>query len=397
MTQNNNSENMVFAANRMKNTSPYLFSEIDQIIAKFSAEGKDIIRLDIGSPDLPPHMSVIKQLYYSASKHDAHGYQSHLGTLAYRQAWATMYQNVFGVSLDPNSSIIPLTGTKEGIFHLLQAYIDPGDIVLIPEPYYPTYLKGTLFAGGKPYFLPLRSENNFLPDLKAIPASVAQKAKILWLNYPNNPTGATASYSFFKEAVEFAHKYDILICSDAAYTQVTFGTKPAISIFQIPGAEKVAIEFNSLSKSHNMAGWRLGVLLGKHPILKTFLSLKTNIDSGQFLPIMEAAITALELPPEWLYERNLIYKQRRDLILTYFKNIKIQLLSPEAAMYLWCPIPKRWNSLNFTTELLNKTAVSISPGTIFGSEGEGYVRISLNKPTKVLDIAIQRIIQWWKK
>ncbi len=396
MNQIDKSESNNYYSDRMKKFSPYFFSELDQIIEKLKIEGKEIIRLDIGSPDLPPAPSVIEKLYQSSTNENTHGYQNHLGPLAYRQAWTTMYKKVFNVELDPKFSVIPLTGTKEGIFHLIQASINPGDIVLIPSPYYPTYLRGTQFSGGVPYFLPLKAENDYLPDYKSIPESIAQKAKLLWINYPNNPTGASAPFSVYKETVEFAKRYNLLICSDAAYSQVTYGEKPATSIFQVPGAEEVAVEFNSLSKSHNMAGWRIGVLVGSHPILKTFLSLKTNIDSGQFLPIMEAAIIALELDQDWIYERNQVYKDRRDFVLSYFKNIDIDIQMPEAAIYLWVPIPEKWNSLEFTSELLEKTAVSIAPGTIFGDEGEGFVRITLNKPIEQLKIAMDRIIQWWK-
>ncbi len=384
-----------YSSKRLEKAPPYFFSELDQIISKLKENGKEIIRLDIGSPDLPPHHSVIEKLYNASQDPNTHGYQSHLGPKAYRQAWAGMYKKVFNVDLDPDKSLIPLTGTKEGIFHLQQACIDPGDVVLVPDPHYPTYLRGTQIAGGTPYLLPLKPENNFLPDLDAIPTAIAEKAKILWLNYPNNPTGASAPFSFFEKAVAFGHKYNVLICSDAAYTQVTFNNKPTTSIFQVSGAKEVAVEFNTLSKSHNMAGWRIGVLAGTHPILDSFLSLKSNIDSGQFLPIMQAGITALNLDIDWLQERNQVYKKRRDLVLSYFKDFDLSIQIPEAAIYLWVPIPPKWKSKDFTNELLNKTAVSIAPGTIFGDQGEGYVRITLNKPIAILEIAMQKIIKWW--
>ena len=341
-------------AHRMESLAPHFFAALDAKITAMQAAGQDVIRLDIGAPDLPPPPPVIDALCRSAANSDKHSYQSHIGPPALRLAWAEMYRRVHGVDLDPLTEIVPLLGSKEGIFHLSLALIDPGDRVLIPDPGYITYTRGALLAGGAPFPLPLRPGRDFLPDLQAIPPEVARQAKILWLNYPNNPTGAIASLTFLAEAVEFARQYDILLCHDAAYAQVTFGGYRAPSILEIPGAKEVAIEFNSLSKSHNMAGWRVGAAVGNAQALRSLYTLKTNADSGHFLPVMEAAIAAMTGDQSWQAGRNEVYRQRRDLVITALHARGLPARSPQAGLYVWCPVPAGQTSVEFATRLLEQ-------------------------------------------
>jgi LL-diaminopimelate aminotransferase len=380
----------------MTTIKKHFFAQLDEIIATLKTEGMEVIRLDIGSPDLPPHPSVIETLSRASARVDSHGYQSHLGPLSYREAWAGMYKDVFNVDIDPAREIVPLLGTKEGIYHLSQAIIKTGDVVLIPDPYYPTYLRGTQLAGGEPYFVPLLAENDYLPDLDAIPADIADKAKLMWVNYPNNPLGATAPLSFYEKLVRFAEKHDILICSDIPYSQVYFGEEIPPSIMQVDGAKAVAIEFNSLSKSHNMAGWRIGAAVGNVTTLDMLLKLKSNADSGHFGPILEAASHAMGLESSWIQERNAVYRERRDIIVTSLRSLGVDVDSPQASLYIWCPIPEGWTSEKFAMAMLQEANVSIAPGTVFGSNGEGFVRISITQPKEKIEEAMQKLTDWWK-
>jgi LL-diaminopimelate aminotransferase len=382
---------MKTSAYRLDRLSPQFFAGLNEKIAATRLSGGDIIRLDIGSPDMPPAAHIIEALNQASQKNDLHGYQPHNATRALRQAWAEMYWRTYGVSLDPDQEIIPLLGSKEGIFHLTMALIDPGDIVLIPDPGYLTYTQGTLLAGGEPYYLPLLAENQYLPRLESIPELVAQRASLLWLNYPNNPTAATATEEFFAAAVWFARQYDILICHDAAYNQVTFDAYRAPSLLQVPGAKEVAIEFNTLSKSHNMAGWRVGSALGQADALHSLYVLKTNADSGHFLPVLEAATVALTGDQDWLVERNDIYRRRRDLAVTSLHDMGAVVKSPQASLYVWASVPTGWSSLEFTTTLLERANVSLTPGPVFGRHGEGYVRIALTETEDRIGEAMQRI------
>jgi LL-diaminopimelate aminotransferase len=304
-----------------------------------------------------------------------------------------MYQRLYQVKLDPESEIMPLMGSKEGIFNLVMASIDPGEVVLIPDPGYLTYDRATLFAGGEPVYLPLLPENDFLPELQNIPEHILKRAKMLWLNYPNNPTAATANLDFFRDAVAFARQHDLLVCHDAAYTQVTYDGYQAPSIMQVPGAKDVAVEFNTLSKSHNMAGWRTGVAVGNSSALQSLYTLKTNVDSGQFLPIMEAATAALTGDQSWLAERNEIYRQRRDLVIEALHASGLNAQVPQGSLYIWFPVPAGWSSEGFTSALLDQAHISLTPGTVFGEHGEGFVRISFTAPLERLEDAMQRMRQ----
>jgi LL-diaminopimelate aminotransferase len=383
-------------ADRMKPISSYFFAELNRTIAELSQAGKDVIRLDIGSPDLPPPDAVIERLCQSAAKPTNHGYQSHRGTAAFRGAWQTLYARLFNVEIDAEREIMPLIGTKEGIFNFTQMLINPSDLVLIPDPGYPTYLAGTLFAGGKPYFVPLRKENDYLPDLSAIPDDVAKQAKLMWVNYPNNPTGAIASLAFLTDMVNWAKESSTLLCADAAYSQVFYNGAPPPCILQVPGAKEIAVEFHSLSKAYNMAGWRVGALVGHPDYINGLLTLKSNMDSGMFGPILDATTCALETDPVWIHNRNQIYRQRRDVVVDGFKEMGIKLRAPQAALYIWVPIPEEQSSEPFAMALLQETGVSVAPGTVFGEEGEGFVRISIVQPAERLSEAMQRIRDWWQ-
>lgn len=381
----------------MTKIKKHFFAQLDETIEILKAEGIETIRLDIGSPDLPPHPEVIEALSLAASRPNTHGYQMHIGPLSYREAWAGMYARVFNVNLDPTKEIIPLLGTKEGIFHLSQAFIKAGDVALIPNPYYPTYIRGTELAGGEPYLIPLLAENDYLPDLESIPAEIAQKAKLIWINYPNNPLGAIAPLAFYERLVHFAQKHQIIICADAAYTQVHYSERPQPSIMQVKGAKDVAIEFNSLSKSHNMAGWRVGAAVGNPAVLEMLLKLKTNADSGHFRPILEAATHAMGMDQTWIHERNEVYRHRRDLIINGLRQLGISVAIPQASLYIWAPIPEGWKSDQFALSLLKEAGVSVAPGAVFGSEGEGFFRISITQPEERIKEAVRRMSGWWKE
>jgi len=381
-------------AQRMQALPAHFFASLIARVSALQAQGLDIIRLDEGAPDLPPPPSIIHALAKSADDPAHHSYQPHRGTQKLRQAWASMYQYAYGVGLDPETEILPLLGSKEGIFHLAMATINPGDVVLVPQPGYITYTRGTLFAGGEPIYFPLRPERGYLPDLDAIPAEIARKAKLMWLNYPNNPTTAVATLDFFAEAVEYARQNDLLLCHDAAYTQVTFDGYHAPSLLEVSGAKEVVVEFNTLSKSHNMAGWRVGAALGNAGVIRNLYTLKTNVDSGHFLPVLEAATEAMCGDQGWLRKRNEIYRQRRDVALLGLYKLGLKAETPRASIYLWSNIPEGWSSADFVSAALEGAQVSLTPGTVFGQAGEGYVRISLTAPLERINEAMNRLERW---
>jgi LL-diaminopimelate aminotransferase len=356
------------------------FATLNSRVAEIQATNADVIRLDIGSPDLPPAHQIVETLARSAEKPDVHGYQSHRGSATVREAWAEMYRRVHGIQIHPDH-VLPLLGSKEGVFHLSLAVLNPGDVVLVPDPGYLTYLQGARFAGAEPFRLPLLPENNYLPDLDNIPRNIRERAKILWLNYPNNPTAAVAPLDFFAQAVQFCHRNQILLCHDAAYTQVTYEDTYAPSVLEVPGSSEVSIEFNTLSKSHNMAGWRIGAAVGNPKALAALLKLKTHADSGHFRPVLDASTVAIMSDQGWLEERNAVYQERRDVLLTALNKMGFAPHKPMASLYIWCPLPKGWeSSSDFALTLLEQARVSLAPGMIFGPRGEGFVRISLVQP-----------------
>ena len=378
-------------ADRVANLPPYVFARLGRRISQLASEGHDIIRLDIGSPDLPPPDFITEAMYRSAQNPSLHGYGGFYGTPQLRQAMAAYYEQRFGVTLDPETEVAPLIGSKEGIANAALAFVDPGDVVLVPDPGYPTYTLGTLLAGGSVVRVPLLAENDFLPDLAAIEPDVARSARVLWLNYPNNPTGAIATLEFFAQAVDFSREYDILICHDNPYCDVTFAGYRAPSLLQVPGAKEVTLEFNSLSKTYNMAGWRVGMAVGHPQAVEALARTKTNIDSGIFRPIQDAAVLALTGDQRWLDERNEIYRERRDLILAALQEIGIQVPSPVASLYIWAPVPAGYSSEEFAGRMLNEAGVSITPGNVFGPHGEGFVRISLGMSTDRIREALERM------
>lgn len=382
-------------SHRMRGLPVQHFAALAPWIHRLQTSGVDVIRLDIASPDMPPPQQVIDALSLSAAQQDHHGYQDHRGIPRLRAAWASFYCQRFGVELDPDQEIVPLMGSKEGIFFLGQALLEPGAIALVPDPGYLTYANGTSFAGGEPYVMALREEHGYLPCLEDVPKTIADRARLLWLNYPNNPTGAVAEVGFFEEAVEFAREHDVLLCHDAAYTQVTYDGHRAPSILEIPGAKDVAIEFNTLSKSHNMAGWRAGVVVGNPQALEAIYSLKTHIDSGQFLPIMDACVQALTGDREWVEKRNEIYRRRRDLVAGVLRELGSSFLMPHGALYIWFTCPPGWTSVGFSEALLKDTGVSLAPGLIFGDQGRGFARLSFCAPEARLADAMARISDWW--
>ena len=378
-------------ARRLDRIPPYVFAALAARIRAQEAQGADVIRLDIGSPDLPPADFIIETLTAAVRRPDIHGYPSYTGTPALRRAIAAYYEHRYGVNLHPDNEVLPLIGSKEGLVNLTTAWLDPGDLAIVPDPGYPVYQMAAFIAGGDVYTLPLRAENGFLPDFDAIPTEVAQRARLLWLNYPNNPTGATADLAFFERALSFARRHEILLCHDAPYGDVTFDGYRAPSLLSVLGAKDVAVEFNSLSKSHNMAGWRIGMAVGNPTAIKALALIKSNADSGIFTALQEAAIAALTGDQSWLQARNAIYQTRRDLVLAGLHAVDIQAEAPRAGLYVWAPVPAGFSSADFASLLLEQTGVSLTPGSAFGAHGEGFVRISLGMDTERIREAMRRI------
>lgn len=376
---------------RLRSLPPYHFAAYNRKIADLRASGVDVINLSIGDPDLSTPPEVLAALVESAQDPINQRYPEYEGMLALREAFAAWFQRRFGVSLDPRRQMTTLIGSKEGLAHLPMAVMNEGDVALMPNPAYPVYPTAVALAGGVTYDLPLDEEHGWLPDLSAIPADTLSRAKTLWLNYPNNPTGAGAPLAFFEEAVAFARKHDLLLIHDMAYAEVRFdGARPA-SILQIPGASDVAVEFHSFSKAYNMAGFRLGMMVGNADACEGLTRLKSNIDTGIFRPLQIAAIRALDLPESWLAERNAIYQRRRDTLVAALRELGMRVKSPEAGLYLWPRVPEGETSGDFALRLLDRAAVAVTPGTNFGSRGEGYLRITLTAPDERIAEAATRL------
>lgn len=382
---------MVEYSERIKSLPPYLFAQIDKKKREKLSQGVDIIDLGVGDPDIPTPEPIVRAMQKAVEKPEHHRYPSYEGMLSFRSAVADFYKRRFGVSLDPHKEVIALIGSKEGIAHFPLAFINPGDVVLCPDPAYPVYKIGTIFAGGVPYTLPLKEENHFLPDFKSIPEEVLRKAKIIWVNYPNNPTSAVATESFYKELIQWAKEHNIIVASDLAYSEIYFGEEKPISILQIEGAKDIAIEFHSLSKTYNMTGWRIGMAVGNEELIAGLGKVKTNVDSGQFQAIQEAAITALNLPESEVQKIRDIYKQRREVMVKALESIGLEVYNSSATFYLWVKVPKGFTSAEFVSLLLDKCGIVCTPGNGFGDYGEGYFRISLTLPTERLLQAVERI------
>jgi len=376
---------------RLQSLPPYHFAAYNKKIADLRASGVDVINLSIGDPDLPTPPEVLETLIQTAQEPLNQRYPEYAGMPALREAFAAWFERRFGVGLDPAREVLPLIGSKEGLAHLPMAVMNPGDAALMPDPQYPVYPTAVALAGGENLEVPLDPSSGWLPDLAAIPAEAARRAKTLWLNYPNNPTGACAPLAFFEEAVRFAREYDILLVHDMAYAEVTFdGTKPP-SILAAPGAKDVAVEFHSLSKAYNMAGFRIGMLVGNAAMVEGMTRLKSNIDTGIFRPIQLAAVRALQLPQSWLDERNAIYQRRRDRVVAACRTLGMRVVAPEAGLYIWPRIPDGPTSAQFAMDLLDRARVAVTPGTNFGARGEGYLRITLTAPDDRIDEAMARM------
>ncbi|MGE5553151.1 MAG: LL-diaminopimelate aminotransferase [Betaproteobacteria bacterium] len=378
-------------ASRVTKLPPYLFAEIDRKIAEAKKRGVDVISLGIGDPDQPTPESVVEEACRQAHNPANHRYPSYEGLPAFRQAVADWYERRFGVGLDPNTEVVTLIGSKEGIAHISLCYVDPGDVNLVPDPGYPVYEIGTSFAGGIAYRMPLLAERGFLPDLTAIPTEVARRAKLMFLNYPNNPTGAIAPPGFFADVVAFARQYDLLVCHDAAYTEIGFDGYRAPSFLQTPGAREVGVEFHSVSKTFNMTGWRIGWMVGNADAVEALGRVKTNIDSGVFQAIQYAAVAALRNEFDHPKAMSRLYQERRDLVIDGLRRLGWAVEPPQASIYVWVPCPPGTTSTDFATLLLEKAGVVVTPGIGYGQHGEGYFRISLSVATDRLCEAITRL------
>ncbi len=381
-------------AGRLNKLPPYLFVEINRKIAELRAQGKDVVDFGVGDPDLPTPSHIVERLCRAAHDPANHGYPETDGLPELRQAIAAWYQGRFGVELDPAKEVLPLIGSKEGIGHAALCFINPGDLALIPDPGYPPYSLGTILAGGEPHLMPLKEENDFLPDFETIPDGVADKAKLMWLNYPNNPTGAVADLGFFDRAVHFAQQHGLAVCHDAPYTEVAFeGYKPP-SFMQVPGARRIGVEFHSLSKTYNMTGWRIGMVVGNSDMVNALFRVKSNLDSGVPQAIQYAAVEGLLGSQEHITRRNAVFQRRRDRLVKVLNNIGLKTRIPKATFYVWAKIPQGYTSIEFARTLLDELAITVTPGTGYGKGGEGYIRFSLTIPDDRLQEGVKRLSSW---
>ena len=362
---------------RIEKLPPYLFVQISKKIAEKKAKGEDVISFGIGDPDIPTPAHIIQSLNDAAKDPANHRYPETEGLPALRKAIAEWYAQRFSVTLDPDKEVLPLIGSKEGIGHAALCFIDPGDIALIPDPAYPVYAIGTLFAGGEAYYLPLTEDKDFLPDLENIPHNVLHKSKVLWINYPNNPTGAVAELDFFERAVFFGKKHGICVCHDGPYSEVAFDNYRPSSFLQAKGAKDVGVEFHSFSKSYNMTGWRIGMVVCNEKAVNALMRVKSNLDSGIPQAIQLAAIAALKGPQDCIRDHNAIYQRRRDNLLAAIRKIGLNARTPKASLYVWAKVPEGYTSADFTARLLDDAGVVVTPGNGYGKAGEGYIRFSL--------------------
>ena len=376
---------------RLDRIPPYLFARIDAKVAEAKAKGIDVISLGIGDPDMPTLQSVVDEMHIAINDPKNHDYPPYDGTFEFKKASADWMKKRFNVDMDPKDEILANIGSKEAIAHVFFAFVDSGDVTLCPDPGYPVYQNATILAGGEPYSMPLTAENGFLPELDKIPVDVAKAAKIMFINYPNNPTGAVCDLDFYKKAVEFCKKYDILLCSDMAYCEMTYDGYVAPSVFEVEGAKDVAIEFYSHSKSYNMTGWRVGFVAGNKEAIKALGTIKNNIDSGCFKAVQQAAIKGYSAPAEEIQKLNLMYKERKEVMEQGLRELGWDIKPSKATFYIWVPCPKGFTSEEFATVMLEKAHLVVPPGNGYGKYGEGYIRIAITKPVDVLKKAIQRM------
>jgi LL-diaminopimelate aminotransferase len=379
---------------RIEYLPPYLFVEINRKIAEKRAKGEEVVSFAIGDPDIPTPPHVVEKLCQAAKDPANHRYPETEGLPELRQAIADWYQKRFGVSLDADKEVLPLIGSKEGIAHIAFCFVDFRDVALVPDPAYPVYAVSTMLASGNPYYLPLVEENNFLPDLNAVPAYILKRAKLLWINYPNNPTSAVADLDFFNRVVEFARQHRLAVCHDGPYSEVAFDGYQPVSFMQADGAREVGVEFHSLSKTYNMTGWRIGMAVGNEVMIDALKRLKSNLDSGIPQAIQQAAITALSGPQDCIKAHNDIYQRRRDLIIDVLNNIGLEARPPKASLFIWAKVPKGYTSVEFANDLLDKVGVAVTPGAGYGKHGEGYVRLSLTVPDSMVVKGLSKLSSW---
>ena len=384
-------------AKRLHRLPPYLFVEINQKIAELRASGEEVISFAMGDPDLPTPSHIVERLCQAAHNPANHRYPETAGLPELCQAIAEWYEKRFGVTLNPSEEVLPLIGSKEGIGHMALCFIEPGDLALVPDPSYPPYSLGTVLAGGEPYFMPLKEENDFLPDFEVIPTEVVNRAKLMWLNYPNNPTGAIANSDFFEKAVHFAQQHDLVICHDAPYTEIAFNGYTPPSFMQIPGAKKRGVEFHSLSKTYHMTGWRIGMMVGNADMVNALFKVKSNLDSGIPQAIQYAAVEALRGSREHLAEHNAVLQRRRDKLLKVINEIGLKARTPEATFYIWAKIPQGYTSIDFAKKLLDEAGIAVTPGIGYGKEGEGYIRLSLTISDDRLEQGLGRLLTWHRR
>ncbi len=380
---------------RLDQLKPYVFVEISRIIAKKRAEGVEVVTFGIGDPDIPTPAPIVDRLVQASRTPANHRYPETDGLPEVRRAIAAWYKDRFGVShLNPDTEVLPLIGAKEGIGHVAFCFLDPGDIALVPDPAYPVYSVGTMFAGAESYTMPLVEKNGWLPDLDAIPHEVARDAKVMWLNYPNNPTGAVADGDYYRKAIAFAREYDIALLHDAAYSEVVYDGYKALSFMEMEGAKEVGIEFHSLSKCFNMTGWRFGSAVGNADMIQALFKIKSNLDSGIPQAIQEMAIEALTGPQKYIDENNAIYQVRRDKVIDALTRLGLRVAPPKASLYLWARVPEGYTSASFAAQLLDDTAIVVTPGSSYGDHGEGYIRLSLTTPDEMIDKGVERLASW---
>ena len=380
---------MVDVSRRIKQLPPYLFAEIDRLKEEVIKKGVDVIDLGVGDPDIPTPNEIVEVAKKALEKPENHRYPSYIGMYEFRRAVSDWYKRRFGVELDPNTEVVSLIGSKEGIAHLPLAYIDGGDYALVPDPGYPVYPVAVMFAGGKVYRMPLKEENGFLPELDAIDRDVLRRTKLMYIGYPNNPTSAVATEEFYKKVVELAKEFDFVVASDNAYSEIAYDGYKPISFLEVEGAKDVGIEFHSLSKTFNMTGWRIGFAVGNRDVIAALGKVKTNIDSGIFQAVQEAGIYALDNAEELNGRIIKVFQQRRDKMAEALEKAGFEFEKPLATFYFWVKVPKGFTSSEFTKKLLQEKGIVVTPGNGFGEAGEGYFRISITNER--IEEAVRRI------
>jgi LL-diaminopimelate aminotransferase len=376
---------------RLQQIPPYMFQELERRIGEKKAAGIDVISLGIGDPDQPTYAYIVEAMQQAVADPSTHQYPSNRGRQEFRQAFADFYDRRFGVQIDAANEVIPAIGAKECIYNLCNAFLDPGDVALASDPGYPVYTGGPVLHGASAELLPLLPENGFAPDLSAIPAESLAKARMMFINYPNNPTGAIVPDGFFEEVVAFAREHEILVIHDNAYSETTYDGYVAPSFLATPGAKEVGVEVFSLSKGYNMTGWRVAAILGNPDAIQSYWRLKTNVDSGLYEALQLAGVAALQGPPEPLAEQNATYTRRRDLVVSALGEIGVNVTAPKGTIYIWAPVPEGHTSTSFAETVLEEAAVVVSPGSMYGPSGEGFFRISLTAPDERIEEAVERM------